>query len=246
MTSDGLDHHFSLSNIPFGIASVDQDDIKHTPQCVTRIHDKVVFLDLLSSANVFNSIHNLATVFQQSTLNDFAELPKDVHRAVRKTLQDLFRRSDAVASLPRGAVLPAQIVKQHLPFRITDFTDFSVSLEHNYRAGEMILGKRFLAPGFLHFPLGYAGRASSILVSGTPIKRPLGQFVASRNEEGEAEVVMAPSKALDYELEVGVIVGKPVPHGARLMAADADDHIFGFVLVNDWSGEFMAFLHSFK
>ncbi len=94
--------------------------------------------------------------------------------------------------------------------------------------------KRLLPPGFLHFPIGYAGRASSIVVSGTPVTRPKGQF---RDASKGGEVRFAPTRELDYELEVACIVGRPSQMATAVPIAEADDYIFGLVLMNDWSGK---------
>jgi len=238
MSSDGLNHHFSPANIPFGIGSISHGDIVHGPQCVTRVHDQVIFLGVLASAGHFSNIteHNLASILQQQTLNAFAALPKTVHRHVREKIRALVGDGKNGASLPDGSSFPASAVTLHLPFQIGDFTDFSVSIEHGLRASEIVFGKGILPPGIFHFPIGYGGRCSSIVVSGTPIKRPVGQYVESRDAEGKANVVFAPSQKLDYELEIGVVVGKPVAMNSRVMATEADEHIFGIVLVNDWSG----------
>lgn len=99
-------------------------------------------------------------------------------------------------------------------------------------AGEAIQGKRYLPPGFLHFPIGYSGRTSSLVVSGTPVVRPKGQF---RNADGNVEY--GPTQRLDYELEMACVVGKPSELGKTVAINDADEHIFGIVIVNDWSGE---------
>lgn len=122
----------------------------------------------------------------------------------------------------------------HLPVSVGDFTDFSCSKDHVLNAGEAIMKKRFLPPGFLHFPIGYIGRTSSIIVSGTQITRPKGQFLDARNG---GNVVFAPTRELDYELEVACIIGKPSELGTAVPIARADEHIFGLVLMNDWSGE---------
>jgi len=119
----------------------------------------------------------------------------------------------------------------HLPVKVEAFTDFSCSKEHVLNAGEAVFNKREMPPGFLHFPVGYAGRASSIVVSGTPIRRPHGQF------RSNGEVIFGPSQAVDYELEVGCVIGKPSKLGDRVSLEDAEDHIFGLVLINDWSGK---------
>lgn len=117
----------------------------------------------------------------------------------------------------------------HLPVTVGDFSDFSCSRDHVLNAGEAVMGVRQLPPGFLHFPVGYGGRCSSILAPGTFVRRPLGQF---RSPEG---VTFGPSRAVDFELEVAVIVGKPSAFGEPINIKQAEDHIFGFLLLNDWS-----------
>ena len=104
-------------------------------------------------------------------------------------------------------------------------------------AAEASFGERSLPPAALHYPIGYGGRASSVVVSGTPVVRPHGQYPI------EGEVVFAPSKALDYELEMACVIGKPSKLGQPVPIQDADDHIFGVVLLNDWSGEYLAKEH---
>jgi fumarylacetoacetase len=115
---------------------------------------------------------------------------------------------------------------------IGDFTDFSCSRSHVLNAAEAVFGKRSLPPGFEYFPVGYHGRTSSIVPSGTPIVRPKGQF---RDEEGK--VVFGATRRLDYELEVAAVIGKPSVLGEPVAIEDADDYIFGCVLLNDWSGK---------
>lgn len=113
--------------------------------------------------------------------------------------------------------------------------DFSCSLEHVQNAGRVVINDASPPPGFFHFPIGYQGRASSIVVSGTDIERPLGQY---RSPSGDGAVVTAPSGQVDYELEFAAVVGRPLSRGKRLNATEADEHIFGFVLLNDWSGAY--------
>jgi fumarylacetoacetase len=120
----------------------------------------------------------------------------------------------------------------YLPVEVKGFTDFSCSREHMLNAGEAATGVRSMPPGGLHFPIGYTGRASTVVVSGTPIRRPYGQFYDS-----EKKVVFGPSRWMDFELEMACIIGKPSKFGERVAVGDADEHIFGFVLLNDWSGE---------
>lgn len=225
-----FDHHFSLANIPFGIASL--PDRKIAPQAATRIQGFVVLLAPLAEAGHFNDIdYPLTSIFEERTLNTFAALPKSAHLSVRTTLQKLLRGADEEMALrlPAHGVFPAHLAQMHLPIRVGDFTDFSVSVAHVLRAGEAVLGKSFLPPAFKRFPIGYGGRSSSVVVSGTPIERPLGQFV-DRDSGDEKTVILAPSREVDYELEVAAVVGTPVAMGERLLAKDADGHIFGVSL----------------
>lgn len=120
-----------------------------------------------------------------------------------------------------------------MPVRVGDFTDFSCSKDHVVNAGEADFGKRVLPEGFRHFPLDYSGRSSSIVTSGTPIQRPLGQY---RSQTEPGVVKFGPCQQLDYELELGCIIGKPVKMGEIATATDADEHIFGVVLLDNWSG----------
>ena len=115
-------------------------------------------------------------------------------------------------------------------------SDYSCSLEHVKNAGRVVINDDSPPPGFFHFPIGYQGRASSVVVSGTDIERPIGQY---RSPSGDGTVVTAPSTQVDYELEFAAVVGIPLPRGKRLTATDADEHIFGFILLNDWSGAYI-------
>ena len=218
--------HFGINNIPYGIASSVR---RPSPQCVTRIGDNVIFLvDLLGNETFGDAASSLAGVFAQNTLNTFASLPKDVHSQIRLLVQRASKENrlgDTTESISD--------VKLHLPVSIGDFTDFSASANHVQNAAEAILGTRSFPPAFHKYPVGYAGRCSSICISGTGITRPHGQFTDYSTPE--KPTIFGPCRALDYELEVGAIIGRPVAPGTLLNAIDSDEHIFGLVLVNDWS-----------
>lgn len=229
MTSSlpGYASHFGLSNIPFGIASSAQHSV---PQHASRYEDNVIFLADLNQE--LGDIKDLPKdVFSKPTLNDFAALPRAVHQAVRERLQQLLK-SSGIAST---AIEPISAVTMHLPVQCSDFSDFSCSSDHVENASEAMTGNRSHPPAFFHQPVGYAGRCSSLDVSGTSQVRPLGQYWSGK--PGNSEIVFGPSKRMDYELELGAIIGKPLPRRQRLLAKDAAEHIFGFVLVNDWSGK---------
>ncbi|PSK48601.1 Fumarylacetoacetase [Elsinoe australis] len=221
--------HFGVENIPFGIAS----SSKHSsPQAVTRHENKVIFLAEIPEISKAAGAEGVLT---QSTLNSFAALGRSAHKAVRAAVQQAIKSG----SIPESAIEDVQSVKMHLPVSTGDFTDFSCSPHHNKRAGRALLGQSgALPPGFFHQPLGYAGRCSSIRVSGTPVIRPMGQYFEYGAEglQGKRKnVTQGPTRWMDYELEIAAIVGKPVPYGEYVNAEQAREHLFGLVLLNDWS-----------
>ncbi|OBT98397.1 hypothetical protein VE01_03147 [Pseudogymnoascus verrucosus] len=218
--------HFSVCNIPFGIGSSEDHP---RPSAVTRLENTVIYLDELAKHDLLSSLPNEALhAFSQVVLNDFAALPRSIHQQARAALQTLFK--EPLTSFPAGSTAELKDVTMHLPVSSRDFTDFSCSKDHVLNAGEAILKKRYLPPAFLHFPIGYSGRTSSIIVSGTSFVRPKGQF-----RDGQGGIKYRPTEQLDYELELACIVGKPTKLGETVTSKDADDHIFGYVLMNDWS-----------
>ncbi|KAL2793280.1 hypothetical protein BJX66DRAFT_339033 [Aspergillus keveii] len=229
MTSTAYSHHFSINNLPYGVAS----SPAHTSQCATRLDNTVIFLGALQKAGFFNAVSDLpGNVFSENTLNSFAALPASIHAAVRNHLQSALQ--SGIDSLPPNTTADVTAVTLHLPVSIGAFTDFSCSLNHVRNAGRAILNDPSPPPGFFHFPIGYAGRASTIVVSGTPITRPDGHFYDRTNPIPKT-VIYGPSRALDYEMELGVVVGRPLGPGKGVNAKDAEGHVFGFVVLNDWS-----------
>lgn len=252
MSSD-FGHHFSDHNVPFGIAS---SATHASPQAVTRLGNTVLFLSDLANSGLFKHISGLAdAVFEQSTLNDFAALARHIHKEVRSTVQSISKQLglDGFPSISKENVLD---VTMHLPVEIKDFSgtrttfesrvrsltglDFSCSLFHVQNAGRIITKSGRAPPAFSHFPIGYQGRSGSIVASGTDIERPCGHFWAASQPEptGEPAVTFGPSERMDYEVELAAVVGKPLPMQKRLRATEAEEHIFGFVILNDWSGEY--------
>lgn len=232
MTSTGYAGHFSDRNIPFGIASSPGHP---QPQAATRIGNSVIFLADLANAGAFARVAGLPVgALAEPTLNTFAALPQAVHIAVRTTVRSRWREGGGLSLLPPGSVEDVGAVTMHLPVHVSDFADFSCSLEHVQNAGRIIIKDGTPPPGFFHFPIAYQGRASSVVVSGTPIGRPLGQF--RDRSVAPLAIVAGPSRQMDYEMEFAAVIGKPLPMRQRLAAADADAHIFGFVVLNDWSG----------
>lgn len=162
-------------------------------------------------------------------------------REARTTLQDLFSgKDDRLAKddkLKAKAFIPLEKVSNHLPAEIGDYTDFYSSKEHATNVGTMFRGKdNALMPNWVHIPVGYHGRASSVVVSGTPIKRPSGMILNPATKAPEFSVC----RKMDFELEVAFLVGVGNDLGTSITPSKADDHIFGLVLMNDWSGGFLA------
>lgn len=226
---DKVSLHFSIANIPFGIAS----SLNHPHlAAATRLQNVVIFLDELFENGYLDGIEGLTKeVLVQSTLNTFAALPLSVRRQVRARLQSLLDPA-ARTELPESCYCQSFEAKMHLPVSVGDFTDFSCSRDHCSNASEVTTGKRMLPPAFLHLPVGYGGRCSSIVVSGTEIQRPMGQYPSESNPQ---EILFQPSKQVDYEMEVGAIISKSTRMGERVSIEQADEHIFGLVLINDWS-----------
>ena len=222
---------FSIENIPFGIYSTNNG-----PRAATRIGDTVVDLDVLHKAGLFSGLNLPEEVLNQSTLNDFIELGKPVTNATRARIQELFNADNGELrdneSLRVDALWNLNEVQMHMPVRVGDYTDFYSSREHATNVGIMFRDPtNALLPNWLHIPVGYHGRASSIVVSGTPIHRPKGQTKAD-----DADVPsFGPCRLLDFELEMGFVVGKSNKMGTAVSVEDAEDHIFGMVIFNDWS-----------
>ncbi|MEY9440472.1 fumarylacetoacetase [Bradyrhizobium elkanii] len=175
-------------------------------------------------------------VFSQPSLNAFMALGPKVWSATRARISELLRSDHPELrdnrELRARALVPMADVKLHMPFAVSGYTDFYSSKEHATNVGVMFRGKdNALQPNWLHMPIGYNGRASTVVVSGTKVRRPRGQL-----KPPTAEVPSFGScKRLDFELEMGVVVGQASPMGAMLTEKQAEEMIFGFVILNDWS-----------
>jgi fumarylacetoacetase len=221
----GYKAHFGLLNLPFGIAS---SQINPKPCCVSRFEDNVIWLSKIRDLQGVKDLPE--NVFDQPTLNDLAATPEHVHLEIRRRLRVAVEKKE----IPEEAMEHISAVEMYLPVVTADFTDFSCSLDHVQNASEAVTGTRSTPPAFFHMPIGYAGRCSSLEVSGTNVERPLGQYWSGK--PGQSEVVFGPCKEMDYELELACVIGKPVPRRDRVTASQAESHIFGYCLLNDWSG----------
>lgn len=234
--------HFSIHNIPFGIISTTENEESHV---ATAIGDFALDLHLFAQENGFSALSIIQPhqrVFSESTLNSFAALGRPIHRVVREYLQSVFLEDGPFPHvlqqnerLQQAALIPLKDCKTHLPMRITDYTDFYAGLNHAYNVGVLFRGpQNALQPNYKHLPVGYHGRASSVVVSGTPICRPNGQILSDPSAETKQPILSA-CKKLDIELELGCFVCKPNKLGKPVRIDDAPEHLFGIVLLNDWS-----------
>lgn len=181
-------------------------------------------------------------VFNEPTLNGFAYLGRPIHKLVREYLQSLLLENgpftdilETNEQLRKDALIPLNECRMHLPMQIGDYTDFYAGLNHAYNVGVLFRGPdNALQPNYKHLPVGYHGRASSVVVSGTDIKRPNGQILANPTA-AKKEPIFSPCKKLDIELELGCFVCKPSVLGDPIRIDEAPDHLFGVVLLNDWS-----------
>ncbi|KAI8391350.1 fumarylacetoacetase-like protein [Radiomyces spectabilis] len=228
------DSHFPIQNLPFGIFST----ADKSPRVGVAIGDQILDVHEVALVGLLNDIGvaNPAAIFAQPTLNSFMALGRPVWRATRNAIQKILSGEEPTlkddAALRERALIPQNKAQMHLPAKIGDYTDFYCSREHATNVGIMFRGKdNALQPNWLHIPVGYHGRASSIVVSGTDIHRPAGQRLVSKDQPP----IYAPSAKLDIELEVGWFVGTGNELGKRIDIQNARDHIFGMVLVNDWS-----------
>jgi fumarylacetoacetase len=222
---------FSIYNLPFGVFK----NKKLSPRIGIAIGDKIVDLSVLDQEGFFANLFLPEGIFLKDSLNDLISLGKTQTRKIRERVQNLLLEDNGELRdhSARGKVMVTRKeAEMLLPVKIGDYTDFYSSMEHATNVGKMFRDPdNALLPNWRHLPVGYHGRASSIVVSGTPIYRPKGQFKTPDMEKP----VFGPSKKLDFELEMAFITGKQTRLGDSVSTADAEDYIFGFVLFNDWS-----------
>lgn len=228
------DSDFPLQNLPYGVFSRPDED---GPRVGVRIGEFVLDLRILEERGLFEHTPlGERRVFAEKSLNAFMALGRDVWRPVREQIAKLLSADEPTlrddAKLRDRALLPADQAIMHLPAEIGDYTDFYSSKHHAFNVGTMFRGPdNALMPNYVWIPVGYHGRASSVVVSGTPIHRPFGQTKADDADTP----TFGPSRLLDFELEMGFFVGPPNKLGQPVPIGQAEEHIFGLTLVNDWS-----------
>ncbi len=228
------DSHFPIQNLPFGVFRPQDGSAARVG---VRIGDFVLDLAGVGARGWLDECRRVPRgVFETAALNPFLALGRPAWREVRRAVSDLLRgdqprlRDDP--ALRARLLLPVAEVEMLLPAAIGDYTDFYSSREHATNVGTLLRGKdNALMPNWLHLPVAYHGRASSIVPSGSPVRRPLGQS----SPDGGAAPRFGPSRVLDFELEMGFLVGPGNALGQPIAVDEAEEHIFGLLLVNDWS-----------
>jgi fumarylacetoacetase len=231
--------HFSLANIPFGIVSTASSP---KPRVAVAIGDHALDLEAFAAHDGFSALSTIQpfqSVFSEPTLNAFAALGRPIHSVVRKYIQTVLSE-DTIhpgvlkdnAGATKAVFIPLKDVTNHIPFKIGDYTDFYVGLNHAVNCSRILRGIGGLQPNYKQLPVGYHGRASSVVVSGTPIRRPSGQIL--ENPQATKPIFSA-CRRLDFELELGCFVCKPNEMGEPVLIDKADENLFGVVLMNDWS-----------
>lgn len=229
---------FPLENLPYGIIEI----VPGKPVAVTRIGNTLIDLEKLEWFGAFRDVRlDLKGYFSQKVLNGYIALGKDAHRAVRKRLQEIFSENhqedeEMMVAIKAGAMLESEGSEFQdgmlMPVKVTDYTDFYSSIEHATNVGTMFRDPdNALLPNWRHLPVGYHGRASSIVISGTNIHRPNGQTMPKDADKP----IFGPSKMLDFELEMAFVVGSTTELGESVPIDKAEDYIFGFLLFNDLS-----------
>ncbi len=219
---------FSIYNLPFGIFSK-----KGVSKRVgVAIGNKVIDLLACNKLNIFTDLDIDNSVFENRFLNDFINLGKHKTNKVREILQKQITDETSKLKVHNDLIFSMFEVEMHMPVNVGDYTDFYSSMEHASNIGSMFRDPdNPLLPNWRHLPVGYHGRASSIIVSGVDINRPKGQIKPVDSENP----IFSSSKRIDFELEMGYIIGKNSKLGSSISTKDAEDYIFGKVLFNDWS-----------
>ena len=216
---------FPLNNLPYGVFSIGDSD----PRCGVAIGDMILDMAAVEEAGLIGIDEDDA--FDLPFWNDVMELGPDVWAALRARLTELLAEGSADQALVEPHLVKLADVQLHMPLLVSEYTDFYAGRQHAANMGAILRGSPDLPANWLHIPIGYNGRASSVVVSGTDLHRPNGQTKAPDAEMPS----FGPTKRLDIELEMGAIVGTPSKLGQPITVDEADKMIFGYVLLNDWS-----------
>ena len=232
-SANSPDTDFPIQNLPFGVFSRRGESERRVG---VAIGDKIVDVGESLSANLWSGeARDVARWCDRPTLNELMQAPKDSLSKFRARLSELLAGTPgdegAINPLPPGALVQMSDARMHAPAEIGDYTDFYASIYHATNVGKLFRPDSPLLPNYKYVPIGYHGRASSIVLSGSDITRPSGQALP----QGSTTPAFGPSEMLDYEAEIGFFVGKGNELGSPVGIEDAEEHLFGVCLVNDWS-----------
>jgi fumarylacetoacetase len=216
---------FPIQNLPLGVFRGGGGE---APRISVRIGDRLLDLCACSDAGLLP--RELAEALKRTSLNHLMGLGREASRRLRRRLVELLVAGSSERATLEKQLHPVADVEMLLPAAIGDYTDFYASIHHATNVGSMFRPDNPLLPNYKWIPIGYHGRASSIVASGAPVRRPSGQ-----TRDGDAPPAVGPSRRLDYELEVGAFIGRPNPLGSPVPISAAEEHLFGICLVNDWS-----------
>lgn len=224
--------HFPIQNLPYGIFR-HQDGEAHAGVAIGEL---ILDLTTLENEGYFTEVLRNHKVFQEGTLNIFMDKGKETWKDVRQTIQTLLDKNNPLLrdnkTMREKVFYHQNNVEMLIPVSIGDYTDFYASKEHAANVGTMFRGKEnALMPNWTHLPVGYHGRASSVILSGEDIHRPKGQIKAKDTDTP----IFTECQQLDFELETACFIGPSNKLGNNIPIEQAEDHIFGMVLVNDWS-----------
>jgi fumarylacetoacetase len=217
-------HPFPLNNLPCGVFSINGDD----PRCGVAIGDMILDVAALEAAGLLAP--DGGPLLDVPFWNEVMAAGPRVWTALRARLTEFLTEASQWRGQIEPFLVPMAEAKLHMPFLVSEYTDFYAGRHHAFNVGSMFRGpENALPPNWLHIPIGYNGRASSVVVSGTPVRRPWGQV---KGPDHPAPVFQ-PSRRFDFELELGAVVG--TQSDGPVTVAEADAMIFGYVLLNDWS-----------
>ena len=223
-SANAPDCPFPLNNLPYGVFSIEEDD----PRCGVAIGDKILDVTAAEAEGLI-ALTDLP-LFDLPFWNPLMEEGPAVWAALRDRLIELLSEGAEERAKVEPLLVPMAKAEMHMPFAVSEYTDFYAGKNHAVNVGTMFRGaENALPPNWLHIPIGYNGRASSVVVSGTELRRPWGQLKSPEHDTP----AFLPSRRFDIELEMGAIVG--TPSDGPITVQEADDHIFGYVLLNDWS-----------
>ena len=223
-SANSPDTPFPLNNLPYGVFSTDGTD----PRCGVAIGDMILDLHAAEEAELIDL--GAGPVFDVPFWNEVMELGPDAWADLRHQIVSILKNASAKQGKAVDMLIPQADATMHMPFLVSEYTDFYAGRHHATNVGTMFRGaENALPPNWLHIPIGYNGRASSVVVSGTDVRRPWGQLKSPDHDVP----AFLPCRRFDFELELGAIVG--TASDGPVTVDEADDMIFGYVLLNDWS-----------